>query len=159
MANNAELALEILKGYLNQPEGTGKWLTIDQERISQFADATLDHQFIHTDPEKAAKLSPFKTTIAHGYLTLSLIPHLTESITAPYQEAFKNLKMMVNYGLDKLRFMNPVPVNAKIRAQRSLLEAELKDERTLQIKQLVTVEIEGQSKPACVAEVLVRLIY
>ncbi|MGI0118647.1 MaoC family dehydratase [Zooshikella sp. RANM57] len=159
MANNAELALEILKGHINQAEGAGDWLNVDQDRINLFADATLDHQFIHTDPEKAAKLSPFKTTIAHGYLTLSLIPHLTESITAPYQEAFKNLKMMVNYGLDKLRFMNPVPVNSKVRAQRTLLEAELKDERTIQLKQQVTVEIEGQSKPACVAEVLVRLIY
>lgn len=159
MASNAELALEIFKANEGLEDGSGDWLTIDQARINSFADATLDHQFIHIDPEKSAKLSPFKTTIAHGFLTLSLVTHLSQTVKSKIPEAFNNLALMVNYGLDKVRFTAPVLVNSKIRAHRQLLAAELKDPKTIQLKQKITVEIEGQEKPACVAEVVFRLIY
>ena len=123
------------------------------------SDATYDHQFIHIDPVKSAELSPYKVTIAHGFLTLSLLPHLGSSIPRSDPEAYKGLAMGINYGLDKVRFPNPVKVNSKVRARRSLIGAELKNPTTIQTKQLVTIEIEGEEKPACVAESLTRLIY
>jgi acyl dehydratase len=139
--------------------GTSDWLEIGQARIDQFADATGDHQFIHVDPEKAAQLSPYKVTIAHGYLTLSLVPYLQQAITMADPQAYAGLVMGVNYGLDKVRFPSPVKVNSRVRAARELMSAELVNPNTIQIKQKVTVEIEGESKPACVAETLSRLIY
>jgi acyl dehydratase len=157
--SNAERAVALFKAQLGQSDGHGEWMLVDQARINLFADATLDHQFIHIDPEKAAKLSPYKVTIAHGFLTLSLLPHLTSSIPAKNPVAYEGLVMGVNYGLDKVRFPAPVPVNSRLRAERTLLEADLKAPNTIQLKQQVTVEIDGASKPACVAEFLTRLIY
>jgi acyl dehydratase len=159
MPTNAEKAIEIFKGLEGKPEGTGEWLKIEQGRINTFADATLDHQFIHIDPEKSAQLSPYKVTIAHGFLTLSLIPHLGGAIPPVNPKAYEGVVMGVNYGLDKVRFPSPVKVNSRIRAHRELLTAELANPSTIQLKQKVTIEIEGESKPACVAETLVRLIY
>ena len=159
MATQAEAAFEILKKQVGSEEGVGEWFTVTQEQINLFADATLDHQFIHIDPEKAAKLSPYKVTIAHGFLTLSMIVHLGQSIPRTNPEAYKGLVMGVNYGLDKVRFPNPVKVGSRIRARRALAEVELKNPTTIQTKQIVTVEIEGQDKPGCVAESLTRLIY
>lgn len=159
MATKAEAALAIFKKNIGSEEGVGEWFTVTQEQINLFADATLDHQFIHIDPEKSAKLSPYKVTIAHGFLTLSLIVHLGASIPRTNPEAHEGVVMGVNYGLDKVRFPNPVKVNARIRARRSLAEAELKNPNTIQLKQIVTVEIEGEDKPGCVAETLTRLIY
>jgi acyl dehydratase len=159
MPTNAEKAIEIWKKLEGKPDGTGEWLKIEQERINQFADATGDHQFIHVDPEKAAQLSPYKVTIAHGYLTVSLIPYLQGKIPVVAPEAYAGLVMGVNYGLDKLRFPAPVKVNSRVRAHRELLNAELVNPSTIQIKQKVTVEIEGEPKPAAVAETLSRLIY
>ena len=159
MSTNAEAAAEILRQDIGGEEGVGEWFTVTQDQINLFADATYDHQFIHVDPEKSAELSPYKTTIAHGFLTLSLVPHLSSSVPATNPAAFKGMVMGVNYGLDKVRFPSPVRVNAKVRARRSMVEADLKNPNTIQMKQLVTVEIEGEDKPACVAETLARLIY
>ena len=159
MPTNAESAREIFQGYVGKEEGVGEWHTVDQKQIDLFADATLDHQFIHVDPEKAAQLSPYKVTIAHGYLTLSLIVHLGQSIPPVDAKAYQGLVMGVNYGLDRVRFPNPVKVNSRVRARRQLDSAELRDPRTIQLKQTLTVEIEGESKPGCAAETLTRLIY
>ncbi len=159
MASKAEAALEIFKKNLGSDDGVGDWHTVDQDQINLFADATLDHQFIHVDPEKSAQVSPYKVTIAHGFLTLSLVVHLQKTIPQSNPEAYEGLIMGVNYGLDRVRFPNPVKVNARVRARRELLEAELKAPTTIQVKQRVTVEIEGEEKPGCVAETLARLIY
>lgn len=159
MPTNAEKAIELWKKLEGKPEGTGEWLKLEQSRINQFADATGDHQFIHVDPEKAAQLSPYKVTIAHGYLTLSLIPFLNGAIPILDPQAYSGLVMGVNYGLDKVRFPAPVKVNSRVRAHRELLSAELVNPSTIQLKQKVTIEIEAEPKPACVAETLSRLIY
>jgi len=159
MSDKAKQAVAVFQQHVGSSDGHGEWLTVDQARINLFADATLDHQFIHIDPEKSAKLSPYKVTIAHGFLTLSLIPHLTSSIAPRDARAYDGLVMGVNYGLDKVRFPAPVPVDSKLRAERTLLEAELKAPNTVQLKQQVTIEIDGAPKPACVAEFLTRLIY
>ena len=125
------------------------WVTITQERINQFAEATGDHQWIHVDVERA-KNSQFKSTIAHGFLTLSLIPCFSEpSIKV------KSIKMGVNYGLNKVRFTNPVKVNSRVRG-RFVLKAFDPIEGGAQVTIHVTVEIEGQDKPACVAESISR---
>jgi acyl dehydratase len=159
MASKAEAALEIFKKQVGNEEGVGEWFTVTQEQINQFADATLDHQFIHIDPKKSAELSPYKVTIAHGFLTLSMVVHLGASVPRMDPKAYDGVVMGVNYGLDKVRFPSPVKVNSRIRARRTLLDAELKNPNTIQTKQLVTIEIEGEDKPGCVAETLTRLIY
>lgn len=159
MPTNAEKAIQIWKGLEGKHEGSGEWLKVEQPRINQFADATGDHQFIHVDPEKSAQLSPYKVTIAHGFLTLSLIPHLNGGVPILEPKAYEGLVMGVNYGLDKVRFPAPVKVNSRVRASRELVSAELVNPSTIQLKQRVTIEIEGESKPACVAETLSRLIY
>ncbi|MEE4298096.1 MAG: MaoC family dehydratase [Pseudomonadales bacterium] len=159
MATAAEKAIEILQGQVGTPDGASEWLEVDQDRINLFADATLDHQFIHIDPEKSAQLSPYKVTIAHGFLTLSLLPHLTSSIPPQNAAVFEGMVMGVNYGLDKVRFPNPVKVNSKVRAHRELMEATLVNPNTIQMKNKITIEIEGEEKPGCVAEFLTRMIY
>ena len=159
MASKAEQGHEIFQGYVGKEEGAGEWFVVDQARINLFADATLDHQFIHVDPERSAKLSPYKVTVAHGFLTLSMIVHLGKSVPPVAPEAYQGVVMGVNYGLDKVRFPNPVKVGSKIRARRELLAADLVAPNTIQLKQRVTVEIDGEAKPACVAETLSRLIY
>lgn len=159
MASNAENALQILKKSEGKGEGASEWHKIDQAQINAFGDATLDRQFIHTDPEMAAKVSPYKTTIAHGFLTLSLIPYLGSSIKPVDTAMYEGLMMGINYGLDKVRFPAPVKVGSRVRAVRELISAELVSPNTIQLKQKVTVEIEGEPKPGCVAETLSRLIY
>lgn len=159
MPSNAEKAIEIWKRLEGKPEGTGDWLKVEQDRINTFADATGDHQFIHVDPEKAAQFSPYKVTIAHGYLTLSLVPFLQQGIPMADASAYAGIMMGVNYGLDKVRFPSPVKVNSRVRAHRELMTAELIPPNSVQLKQKITIEIEGEAKPACVAETLVRLIY
>jgi acyl dehydratase len=159
MPTNAEKAMEIWNTLAGKSEGTGEWLKIEQSRINAFADATLDHQWIHVDPEKAAQASPFKATIAHGFLTLSLIPHLGAAIPIPNPNAYEGVVMAVNYGTDKVRFVSPVKVNSRVRAVRELLSAELVNPSAIQLKHKVTIEIEGEPKPACVAETLSRLFY
>jgi acyl dehydratase len=159
MASKAEQAQAIFQQFLGKEEGVGEWFTMDQARINAFADATLDHQFIHIDPEKSAKLSPYKTTIAHGFLTLSMVVHLGKSVPPIAPEAYQGVVMGVNYGLDKVRFPNPVKVDQRIRARRELVAADLVAPNTIQLKQRATIDIEGEAKPACVAETLTRLIY
>ena len=157
--SHSAAALAKLEKLVGSEEGVGQWFAVEQDRIDLFADATLDHQFIHVDPEKAAKLSPYKVTIAHGFLTLSLIPHLGGKIPPPDPSAYQGLVMGVNYGLEKVRFPAPVKVGSKVRARRTLASVEQKAPNTLQLKQIVTIEIEGETKPACVAETLTRLVY
>jgi acyl dehydratase len=125
------------------------WLEISQERVDRFADATNDHQFIHVDAEKAAR-TPFGGTIAHGFLTLSLIPFLT-SETAP---EFEGLVMGINYGSDKVRFLQPVRVGSRVRARQKYLEVTEKHPGQWLVRTLVTVAIENETKPALIAETL-----
>ncbi len=159
MSSKAEAALALFQARAGSEEGVGEWHTVDQKQIDLFADATLDHQFIHVDPEKAAQLSPYEVTIAHGFLTLSLVVHLGASIPPADPKAYEGLVMGVNYGLDRVRFPNPVKVNSRIRARRELVSSELKAPNAIQLVQRVTVEIEGETKPGCVAETLTRLVY
>jgi acyl dehydratase len=159
MKTKAEQALEIFKRAEGKELCVSEWQEITQGRINQFADATLDHQFIHTDPARAAQLSPYKTTIAHGFLTLSLIPHLNKSVPPLDPKTSEGLVMGINYGLDKVRFPAPVKVNAHVRSRVELISAELKLPNTIQLKHRVTVEIKGEEKPGCVAETLSRLVY
>ena len=126
-----------------------EWLTIDQERVDQFAECTGDHQFIHVDPEKAAK-TPFGGTIAHGFLSLSLIPKLMEGLLVLPE----GLKMAVNYGLDTVRFIQPVRVGSRVRLGLTLLDVNEKNPGQWLIKARATLEIEGQEKPAYIAETL-----
>jgi acyl dehydratase len=126
------------------------WLQISQERIDQFADATGDHQWIHVDAVRAAAESPFKATIAHGFLTLSLVSTLMRDAVQ-----FTGLRMAINYGLNKVRFVSPVPVGSRVRAR--IVPAAVTDvDGGVQVTWLATVEREGGDKPACVAEWLVR---
>ena len=159
MATKAEAAVEIFKKHLGEELGVGEWHTVGQDQINAFADATLDHQFIHIDPERSAKMSPYKVTIAHGFLTLSMVVHLGKTIPRAEDAAYDGGVMGVNYGLDKVRFPAPVKVDSRIRGRGELVEAELKNPTTIQLKQRITVEIEGEDKPGCVAETLTRLIY
>ena len=138
-----------LKDYIGKELGSSDWLTIDQERINQFAECTGDHQFIHVDPEKA-KLTPFGSTIAHGFLSLSLVPMLMEKIMIMPQ----GLKMAVNYGLDSVRFIQPVKVNSKVRLVVTLVDANEKNPGQWLLKAKAVLEIEGQEKPAYIAEPL-----
>ena len=131
--------------------GPTEWVTIDQARIDQFAEATGDHQWIHVDVERCRKESPFGTTIAHGFLTLSLISRFTYE-TIAIRESFR---MSINYGCNKVRFMSPVKCGSRIRNRYTLLEL-THIEGGWQSRWQVTVEIEGQQKPACVAETLGR---
>ncbi len=129
---------------------TSDWTTITQTQIQQFADATGDQQWIHTDPVRALA-GPFGATIAHGFLTLSLIPKFFDTCVA-----VTGSRMGVNYGLNKVRFMAPVPVNSRLRGRLKLLSAEPIDQNGMQMAWEVTIEREGSSKPVCVAESLVR---
>jgi len=132
--------------------GVGDWQEVTQDQINLFADATGDHQWIHVDPERA-KQGPFGAPIAHGYLTLSLIPSLGGG-GLPIEGA----KMGVNYGLDRVRFITPVPAGSKVRARRKLVEAK-EGEGFIQLKTEVTIEVDGKDKPACVAETLSRVYF
>lgn len=141
--------LDQIEPKVGQEIGVSEWLTISQERIDQFADATDDHQWIHIDADRAA-MGPFGSTIAHGFLTLSLIADLSPSLDV------SGVRMGINYGLDRVRFMSPVPVGSRVRA-RSKLVSVAEIEGGVQLKTEVTVELEGTEKPACVAETLTRL--
>lgn len=135
----------------------GEWLTIGQERIDAFAEATGDLQWIHIDPVRAAAESPYKSTVAHGFLTLSLLPLLTQA-NAPgrFEENYPGMRLRVNYGLNKVRFPAPVKPGDRLRARTVVLGAEPAG-KGVEITCQLTVEIEGQDKPACVAEQLVRV--
>ncbi|WP_019144309.1 MaoC family dehydratase [Aeromicrobium massiliense] len=140
-------SLDEFRTHVGEELGTSDWITVTQEQINTFADATGDHQWIHVDPEKAAN-GPFGTTIAHGYLTLSLLPVMVGGI---YE--VQNLAMGVNYGANKIRFPEPVPVDSRIRATATLTDV-TDIAIGSQITMKVVVEREGAAKPACVAEVV-----
>jgi acyl dehydratase len=127
--------------------GSGEWFLVDQQRVDDFADVTLDHQFIHVD-EAAAAAGPFGGTIVHGFLTLSLLVHLASGL-APRLE---NLAMGINYGFDKIRFLAPVPVGSEIRAHVKLADVAERNPGQFLITQDVTVEIRGEEKPALAAQ-------
>ncbi|RMT78257.1 MaoC family dehydratase [Pseudomonas viridiflava] len=138
-----------LKHYIGKELGCSDWLTIDQERINLFAEATGDFQFIHVDPVKAAQ-TPFGATIAHGFLTLSLIPQLmSDLLVLP-----EGMNMVINYGLDSVRFVQPVLVNSRVRLKVELTDATEKKPGQWLLKATTTMEIDGQEKPAFVAEPL-----
>ncbi len=159
MSENAEKAFALFREVEGKETATGDWMEINQEIINQFADVTLDHQFIHVDPEKA-KATPFGTTIAHGFLTLSLLTHLGASATPenPDPARFKGVVMGVNYGFEKVRFVSPVKVGSRIRAHSLLSKVELKA-NAIQQTRTMTIEIDGQDKPALVADWLTRAVY
>lgn len=151
------LLLDELRPEFGREIAVGDWLAIDQARIDAFAAATGDRQWIHVDPVRAGKESPYGTTVAHGFLTLSLLPFLTGSNSPDYlQRHFPGMRLRVNYGLNKLRFPTPVRCGDRIRARTVLKEATPLD-KGLEITYLFTVEIDGGSKPALVVEQLVRV--
>jgi acyl dehydratase len=144
---------EELPNYIGQNLSPSGWLAIDQSMINAFADATLDHQFIHVDEAKAAK-TPFGSTIAHGYLTLSLISYFL----AECGIGLTGTLMALNYGTDKVRFLQPVKVDSQVRAHAELLEFQEKMPGQILLKTKMTVEIKGEEKPALVAEILSMFI-
>ena len=142
---------ETLKDYIGKDMGESEWLVVDQDRINQFADATLDHQFIHVDTEKATPL--FGSTIAHGFLSLSLMAGMPAPQVAP-----NKMTMAFNYGLDRVRFLTPVNVGSKVRTKAKLLSVDDKGDGRYLVKNEVTMEIEGQEKPAYIAESLTMYV-
>jgi len=157
MSDKAEKAFPHWQAAVGKDKGVGDWLVVDQERINQFADVTEDHQFIHVDPERA-KDTPFGGTIAHGFLTLSLLVPLGKGSPQPEPERVDGAVMGVNYGFDKIRFINPVRAGKKIRAHSVLSNVELKG-NAIQATRTYTVEIEGEEKPALVADWITRLVF
>ena len=144
--------LEAFKMMIGKELPIGNWYTITQEMINDFANATLDKQWIHIDKKRAEKESPFKSTVAHGFMSVSMISKLLE-------EAFsiKSVKMGLNYGLNKVRFPNPVPVNSQLRMISSVKEIEALSNNGVKVTFICIIEIKGQEKPACVAEFLAAL--
>jgi acyl dehydratase len=142
--------LEQITAAIGEPLGASEWVTIDQDRIDEFARATGDHQWIHVDPARAAS-GPFGRTIAHGYLTLSLVPWLGGEVVK-----FDTGRPMINYGVNKVRFPNPVRVDSRVRATVSISGVQAVAAGT-QLTMAYVIEIEGESKPACVAETVVLL--
>jgi acyl dehydratase len=139
---------------VGQELGVSEWIAIEQERIDAFADATDDHQWIHVDVKRARTESPYRTTIAHGFLTLSLIPALSKD-----NYRVENAKMGINYGLNKVRFLAPVPVGSRIRLRSELIDAKKVNDNTVDLVVRQTVELDGSDKPAAVAEVIARMIF
>jgi acyl dehydratase len=146
--------IEELKTLIGQQVVVSDWVEVSQERINAFADATGDHQWIHVDVERAKNESPFQTTIAHGFLTLSLLAHLAEESVV----VKGNFKMGINYGLNRVRFVSPVPSNSRVHG-RFTLQAVEDVAGGVQLTWAITVEVEGATKPSLVAEWLVRYYY
>ncbi len=138
---------------VGQDLGVTRWITITQERINTFADATGDHQWIHVDPERA-KEGPYGACIAHGFLTLSLA-----NLFLPQLIRYEHLKMGINYGCDKVRFPSPVLVNSRVRGRGQVLNAEMIKDNGVQVLVSISVEIEGASKPGCVVNAISRLYF
>ena len=142
--------LQELKGMVGQEVAVSDWVEISQERINMFAEATGDHQWIHIDAERSQKESPYGTTVAHGFLTLSLLPMLTQNAME-----VSDVRMGLNYGLNKVRFPAPVPVGSRLRARMTLLSSEDLPGGAQMVWQ-VTIEREGGDKPVCIAESISR---
>lgn len=156
MSDAIEKAKATLEERIGQRSQPTDWFEITQERIDKFADATLDHQWIHTDPERARQ-GPFGTTIAHGQLTMSIMSFLPggQGVGLP---AVEGMTMGINYGWNKVRFPSPVPVGAQIRTSGMLKSVEIKGSM-LEVVNELTLEIKGQEKPGCVAESVIRLVF
>lgn len=148
------ISLETYQGMVGKEIGVSSWHLIDQGRINTYADVIEDHQFIHVDPERAKKETAFGTTIAHGFLTMSLMSIMSYEV----MPAIAGTTMGVNYGFDKLRFISPVRAGARVRGRFTLAEAKLRKPNELQSRTRVTVEIEGEDKPALIAD-WIGLIY
>ncbi len=159
MSEAAAKAFELFQADVGTDEGTGEWFEVTQDQVNQFADVTHDHQFIHIDPEAAAK-TPFGGTIAHGFLTLSMLTHLAAGASAskPDPAKYEGILMGINYGFNKVRFVSPVKVGARIRARAVTSNVELKG-NMVEVTRNFTVEIEGEEKPGLVAEWLTRTVY
>jgi acyl dehydratase len=159
MSDAAAKAVELFRADIGKDEGTGDWFQVTQDQVDQFADITHDHQFIHVDPERA-KDTPFGTTIAHGFLTLSMLTHLSASASSAPPDPAKYAGMLtgINYGFNKVRFVSPVKVGSRIRARAVTANAELKG-NAVELTRNITVEIEGEEKPALAAEWVVRTVY
>jgi acyl dehydratase len=155
MTENITTNLETLKSQIGKEIHVSDWLTVSQERIDAFANATDDRQWIHVDVERASRESPYGAPIAHGYLTLSLLVPLRGLVDAskPY---LPGVKQVINYGLNKLRFPNAVKAGARIRGRFGLVAVEQVGPNVLQVTESYTVEIEGEGKPACIAESIMR---
>lgn len=156
MGSNADQATEKFQAALGTEEGTGDWFEVTQELVDQFADVTRDHQFIHVDPEAAAA-TPFGGTIAHGFLTLSMLTHLTGSIPQDMSR-LAGIVMGVNYGFDRVRFVSPVRTGKRVRARSTLKSVEQKGD-SINVTKTITVEIEDEDRPALVADWVTRLVY
>ena len=152
-----EKALTKLQVELGKHSQIEKWVEMTQERINQFAEVTGDYQWIHNDTEKAKKYSPFKSTIAHGFLTLSLIPYLT-GIAYDDASTLQGVKQYINYGLNKVRFICPVKPGDQIRTRSKLISA-IAVKGGIKIKRKITVEIKGVKRPACVAEIIILALF
>jgi acyl dehydratase len=139
---------------VGQELGVSKWVAVDQDRINAFADTTGDHQWIHIDIERARSESPYGTTIAHGFLTLSLIPALSKD-----NYHVDNAKMGINYGLNKVRFLAPVPAGSRVRLRSDLVDAKKVGDSTVDLTVRQTVELDGSDRPAAVAEVIARMVF
>ena len=144
---------QALLSAVGQNLGVTEWMTLTQERIHTFADATGDHQWIHVDPQRA-KEGPFGVCVAHGYLTLALA-----NLFLPQLVQYERLKMGLNYGCDKLRFPAPVKVNARIRGQGEIISAQALQGDGVQVVVRITVQIEGSDKPGCVVDTISRLYF
>lgn len=156
MSLNADLCLDSVEAVLaavGQDLGSTAWITLTQQRINTFADATGDHQWIHVDPERA-KTGPFGACVAHGYLTLSLA-----NLFLPELVSYQRLKMGVNYGCDKVRFPAPVKVGSRLRGRGEVLAAERVKGDGVQLTVRISVEIEGADKPGCVVDTISRLYF
>jgi acyl dehydratase len=147
-------SLEDAESLVGQELGVSDWLEIDQQRIDAFAAATGDRQWIHVDPDRARNESPYGATIAHGLLTLSLIPALSKQCFV-----VQNAKMGINYGLNKVRFVTPVPANGRVRVRSRLLDVTRIDQATGHLTVEHVVELDGAAKPAAVAEMIARTIF
>src|SRR5262245_54020998 len=159
MSEAAAKAFELFQADIGTDEGAGEWFQVTQDQIDQFADVTYDHQFIHIDPERA-KATPFGTTIAHGFLTLSMLTHLAAGANAgtPDPARYEGVLMGINYGFNRVRFGNPLKAGRRIRARGVTANVELKGS-AIEVTRNFTVEIEGEEKPAMVAEWVTRTVY
>ena len=141
-------------GLVGSELGVSDWLEIDQQRVNDFAAVTGDHQWIHVDVERAKKESPYGAPIAHGFLTLSMIPALSKD-----NFRVQNAQLVINYGLNKVRFLSAVPVGSRIRVRSELADAVAKDPTTVDLTVRHTIEIDGVEKPAAVAEMIARVLF
>ena len=159
MSEAAAKAFELFKADVGNDEGTGEWFEVTQDQINQFADVTHDHQFIHVEPERA-KATPFGSTIAHGFLTLSMLTHLANgaSSAAPDPARYEGVVMGINYGFNRVRFVSPVKVGSRIRARGVTANVELKG-NMVEVTRSFTIEIEGEDKPAVAADWITRTVY